>query len=131
MTYWLSSDLRCESDTYIYTYVCIYKYISTPKTPSLKKGTSKKLQVSVTQLVVCDISKKYQYPDNLSISLSYRFLYHFSRFRYYQTFSIIIKISKNISINQHHLVCDCTITLEMKVVVLYNPATLKTCLPVF
>ena len=29
--------------------------------------------------------------------------------------SIIIEISKNILINQQHLVCDCTITLEMKV----------------
>ena len=28
---------------------------------------------------------------------------------------IIIEISKNISINLHHLVCDCAITLEMKV----------------
>ena len=28
---------------------------------------------------------------------------------------IIIEISKNISINLQHLVCDCAITLEMKV----------------
>ena len=61
-------------------------------------------------LVVCDISKKYRYHDNLLISLLDRFLYHFSRFRYYQKVSIII----NISINQQHLVCDCAITLEMK-----------------
>ena len=57
--------------------------------------------------------KKYRYRDNLSIS--YRFLYYFSRFRYYRKVSIIIEKSKNVSINQQHLVCDCTITLEMKV----------------
>ena len=64
---------------------------------------------------MCDILKKYRYRDNLSISLSYRFLYYFSRFRYYRKVLIIIEISKNISINQQHLVCDCTITLEIKV----------------
>ena len=64
--------------------------------------------------MVCNISK------NIDIAIICQYCYRIdfyttSRFRYYRKVSIIIEISKNVSINHQHLVCDCAIMLEMKV----------------
>ena len=50
----------------------------------------------------------------MDIAIICQYRYHIDFYTTLADFDII-EISKNISINQQHLVCDCTITLEMKV----------------
>ena len=68
---------------------------------------------------MCDISKKYRFRNNfvdiVTVSIFDTALTDFDIYRKGIYFAIFIEISKNISINLQHLVCDCAITLEMKV----------------
>ena len=71
---------------------------------------------------MCDISKKYRFRDNfVDIVIVLIFDTALADFNIYR--------KGNISINLQHLVCDCAITIEMKVGSVLS-SHFETCLPV-